>query len=121
MDVDEQMTNVFWANACMILDYGYFGDVVSLDTTYCTNNAYRPLALFSGFNHYRQAIIFRAALLYDETAESFKWLFETFLEAHGQKRPQTIFTDQDQAMAKALGNHTIFSPNLTKLLWHVNL
>jgi len=102
MDCDEQITNIFWADARMILDYGYFGDVVSLDTTYCTNRANRPLALFSGFNHYRGTILFGAALLYDETADSFKWLFETFLEAHGNKKPQTLFTDQAQAMAKAL-------------------
>ncbi|XP_075521519.1 protein FAR1-RELATED SEQUENCE 5-like [Primulina tabacum] len=68
MDVEEQITNVFWADARMLIDYEYFGDVVSPDTTY----------------------------------SSFKWLFETFLEAHKQKRPLTIFTDQDQAMAKAL-------------------
>ncbi|XP_073059672.1 protein FAR1-RELATED SEQUENCE 5-like [Primulina eburnea] len=54
------------------------------------------------FNHHRGAVIFGAVLLYDETATSFKWLFETFLEAHKQKKPLTIFTDQDQAMAKAL-------------------
>ncbi|XP_073045600.1 protein FAR1-RELATED SEQUENCE 5-like [Primulina eburnea] len=102
MDVEEQITNVFWADARMLIDYEYFGDVVSLDTTYCNNRAYRPLAIFSGFNHHRGAVIFGATLLYDETAASFKWLFETFLEAHKQKRPLTIFTDQDQAMAKAL-------------------
>ena len=77
----------------MVLDYGYFGDVVSLDTTYCTNQSNRPLALFSGFNHYKGAVIFGAALLYDETTESFKWLFETFLEAQNQKKPWTIFTN----------------------------
>ncbi|PNX84549.1 hypothetical protein L195_g043116, partial [Trifolium pratense] len=102
MDVEDQITNVFWADARMLFDYGYFGDVVSLDSTYCTNSSYRPLAVFSGFNHHRKAVIFGAALLYDETAESYKWLFETFLEAHKQKTPQTVFTDQDQAMAKAL-------------------
>jgi zinc finger SWIM domain-containing protein 3 len=102
MDCEEQITNVFWTDARMIMDYGYFGDVVSLDTTYCTNGANRPLALFSGFNHHRGTIIFGCALLYDETAESFKWLFETFLHAHGNKKPQTLFTDQDRAMAKAL-------------------
>lgn len=102
MDLEEQITNVFWADAKMLIDYEYFGDVISVDTTYCTNRAHRPLALFSGFNHYRGAVIFGAALMYDETTESFKWLFETFLEAHKQKKPQTIFTDQDQAMAKAL-------------------
>ncbi|XP_045791852.1 protein FAR1-RELATED SEQUENCE 5-like [Trifolium pratense] len=47
MDCEEQITNVFWTDARMISDYGYFGDVVSLDTTYCTNGANRPLALFS--------------------------------------------------------------------------
>ncbi|XP_058726869.1 protein FAR1-RELATED SEQUENCE 5-like [Vicia villosa] len=80
----------------------YFGDVISLDSTYCTNSSHRPLAVFSGFNHHRKVVIFGAALLYDETIESYKWLFETFLEAHKQKMPQTVFTDQDHAMARAL-------------------
>ena len=40
--------------------------------------------------------------MYDETIESFKWLFQTFIMAHKQKRPQTFFTDQDQAMMNAL-------------------
>ncbi|KAF7824330.1 protein FAR1-RELATED SEQUENCE 5-like [Senna tora] len=102
MDSDEQITNIFWADVRMQLDYAYFGDVVSLDTTYCTNNAHRPLALFSGFNHHKGVVIFGAALLYDETTASFKWLFEMFLKVHNQKKPQTIFTDQDRAMAKAL-------------------
>ncbi|CAJ2664423.1 unnamed protein product [Trifolium pratense] len=102
VDTEEKITNVFWCDANMVLDYGYFGDVLSLDTTYCTNNANRPLALFSGFNHYRGSIIFGAALMYDETIESFKWLFDTFLQAHNNKKPRTIFTDQDQAMARAL-------------------
>ncbi|KAF7833142.1 protein FAR1-RELATED SEQUENCE 5-like [Senna tora] len=85
MDSEEQITNIFWADARMRLDYGYFGDVVSLDTTYCTNNAHRPLALFSGFNHHRGVVLFGAALLYDETTASFKWLFETFLKVHNKK------------------------------------
>lgn len=53
MDIDERITNVFWADTKMVLDYDYFGDVVSLDTTYCTNFANESLALFSGFNHYK--------------------------------------------------------------------
>ena len=58
--------------------------------------------MFSGLNHHREIVIFGAALLYDETVASFKWLFEIFLKAHGEKKPQTMFTDQDQAMARAL-------------------
>ncbi|XP_059437602.1 protein FAR1-RELATED SEQUENCE 5-like [Corylus avellana] len=86
----------------MIIDYAYFGDVMTLDTTYGTNKELRPLVVFTGFNHHRRVVIFWPALLYDETVESFKWLFENFLDAHGGKKPQTIFTDQEAAMAKAL-------------------
>lgn len=52
MDVEKQITNVFWADALMLIDYESFGDVISLDSTYCTNSSHRPLALFSGFNHH---------------------------------------------------------------------
>ncbi|XP_028091132.1 protein FAR1-RELATED SEQUENCE 5-like [Camellia sinensis] len=86
----------------MITDYGLFGNAVSFDTTFRTNKEYRPLALFCGFNHFRMTVIFGAALLYDETAESFEWLFETFLDAMSGKKPVSFFTDQDQAMAKAI-------------------
>jgi len=102
MNVEDQITNVCWADARILIDYGYFGDAVSLDSTYCTNTSHRPLAVLSGFNHHRKTMIFGAALLYDETTESNKWLFETFLKAHKQKMHRTVFTDQDQAMANTL-------------------
>jgi hypothetical protein len=57
--------------------------------------AYRSLAIFAGFNHSRRVVIFGAALLYDETAESFEWLFREFLKAHKSKKPQTVFMDQE--------------------------
>jgi len=51
----------------------------------------------------REIIVFGAALLYDETFDSFKWLFETFLKAHNGQQPKTFYTDQDAAMGKAVG------------------
>ncbi|XP_043710597.1 protein FAR1-RELATED SEQUENCE 5-like [Telopea speciosissima] len=102
LDNGEQITNIFWADPRMLIDYALFGDVI-FDTTFCTNKEYRPFGIFAGFNHHRGVTIFGAALLYDETVPSFKWLFETFLETHGQKKPKTIFTDQDAAMARAIG------------------
>ncbi|XP_028801889.1 protein FAR1-RELATED SEQUENCE 5-like [Neltuma alba] len=118
LDMEQQVTNMFWADACMLKDYAHFGEVISLDTTYSTNRDHRPLALFSGFNHHRSVVIFGVALLYDKTIESFKWLLETFLDAHIQNRPQTVFTDQDQAMARALSE---VLPNTRHCLcsWHL--
>ncbi|XP_071913966.1 protein FAR1-RELATED SEQUENCE 12-like [Coffea arabica] len=86
----------------MLMDYTYFGDVVTFDTTYKTNKKYRPLDVFVGFNQFRQLVIFGATLLYDETIESFKWMFGTFVEAVCGKHPKIIFTDQDAAMAAAI-------------------
>ncbi|XP_028097462.1 protein FAR1-RELATED SEQUENCE 2-like [Camellia sinensis] len=71
MDNEEQITNMFWANAQMVMDYAQFGDVVIFDTTYKLNKEHRPFASFVGFNHHRETVVFGAALLYDETAETF--------------------------------------------------
>ena len=118
LDASKQITNIFWTDAQMIIDYNLFGDVVSFDTTYRTNKEYRPLAIFVGFNHHRETVIFGAALLYDVTIEAFQWLFETFFEAMSGKKPNTIFTDQDPAMAKAI---SLVMPNTYHRLckWHL--
>ncbi|CAL5406650.1 unnamed protein product [Camellia sinensis] len=118
LDNEEQITNIFWADAQMIMDYGQFGDVVTFDTTYKLNSAHRPFASFVRFNHHRETVIFGTALMYDETADSFVWIFRRFLEAMSSKAPKTIFMNQDAAMAKAI---PIVMPNTTHRLctWHL--
>ncbi|XP_059454937.1 protein FAR1-RELATED SEQUENCE 5-like [Corylus avellana] len=102
LDAEEKITNIFWADARMIVGYVYFGDMMTFVTTFGTNKELKPLAVFTSFNHHRGVVIFGATLLYDETIGSFKWLFENFLDAHTGKKPRSIFTDQDAEMAKAL-------------------
>jgi zinc finger SWIM domain-containing protein 3 len=102
LDEDDMITNIFWADARSISDYGLYGDVICFNTTYQTNEYGRPFAPFLGVNHHKQTVIFGAALLYDETADSFKWLFETFLAVMFGKQPKTILTDQSAALAKAI-------------------
>jgi zinc finger SWIM domain-containing protein 3 len=86
----------------MLTDYAYFGDVFSFDTTFGTNKESMPFGVFVGFNHFRDTMVFSTVLMYDETFESCKWLFETFLRAHNDKQPKIIYTDQDYAMEKAV-------------------
>ncbi|XP_028080652.1 protein FAR1-RELATED SEQUENCE 5-like [Camellia sinensis] len=118
LDTEEQITNIFWADATMIIDYGQFGDVVTFDTTYKINRESRPFVIFVGFNNHRETIVFGAALMYDETTDSFIWLFKKFLEAMSNKHSKTIFTDQDAAMAKAI---SYVMPNTYHRLctWHM--
>ncbi|XP_024318498.1 protein FAR1-RELATED SEQUENCE 5-like isoform X2 [Brachypodium distachyon] len=79
-----------------------------------------PFASILGTNHHKQTIIFGCALIFNETIESFVWLFETFLTAISGKPPSTIFTDQDAAMAAAI---VYVFPNTTHrlCLWHIGL
>ena len=77
---------------------------MTFDTTFGTNKEYRPFGVFLGLNHFRETTIFGAAILFDETEDSFTWLFETFLAAHNGQQPKTIYTDQDAAMGKAIKN-----------------
>ena len=101
-----------------MVDYSYFGDVVCFDTTYRKNKEGRPFAMFVGVNHHKLSIIFGLALLYDETAETFVWLFNTFVKVMSGKKPRTILTNQDAAMAKAL---TLAWPETCHRLciWHL--
>ncbi|XP_062085665.1 protein FAR1-RELATED SEQUENCE 5-like [Humulus lupulus] len=102
VDKDDLLTNIFWADARMMASYHNFGDVVCFDTTYRKNHDCRPFSMFVGVNHNKQTTIFGVALLYDETTATFMWLFDTFVAAMSGKKPKTILTDQDAAMAKAL-------------------
>ncbi|XP_059628156.1 protein FAR1-RELATED SEQUENCE 5-like [Cornus florida] len=79
-----------------------FGDVVSFDITYKVVHGNHPFGSFLGLNHHREIIVFGVAFMHDETAESFVWLYQTFLKAMSGIVPQMIFTDQDAAMGKAL-------------------
>ncbi|CAN1177145.1 Protein FAR1-RELATED SEQUENCE 7, partial [Linum perenne] len=71
----------------MQFDYRCFGDSISFDTTYRTNNTYRPLALFAGLNHHRKLVIFAGCLMFEETTRGFMWVFETFLACMKNKHP----------------------------------
>jgi hypothetical protein len=111
LDCDEKITNMFWADAKMLIDYAHFKNVITFDTTFETNKDSRPLGVFVGFNQFRKMVVFGAAILYDETESSFKCLFEAFLEAHKQKHPRTIYTDQDMTIKNAI--YVVFSRS-----WH---
>lgn len=118
VDVDGQLTNFFWADGRNIMDYYYFGDVVCFDMSYKANDHRRPFASFIGVNHHKQAVIFGAALLYDESLESFKWLFETFKSVMCGKQPKTFFSDQCTEIADAIA--AVWpGTNYLPCVWHI--
>lgn len=104
LDINDKVSNIFWADDNMVVDYNYFGDVVLLDTSCRVNKDFKPFVQFIGVNHHNQVVIFAAALLYDDTVESLKWLFHTFLETMSGKKPKVILTDQDAIVVEAVSS-----------------
>ncbi|XP_050229334.2 protein FAR1-RELATED SEQUENCE 5-like [Mercurialis annua] len=118
LDNEGRMANFFWRDSRSKIDFDYFGDVVSFDTTYRTNKYNLICAPFVGVNHHWQTIMFGCAFLSGETEITFEWLFKTFLESMGNKQPKTIFTNQDQAMSNAIKN--AFPESRHRLCqWHI--
>ncbi|XP_057435267.1 protein FAR1-RELATED SEQUENCE 5-like [Lotus japonicus] len=117
-DEDSRMVNLFWVDARSRLSYQLFGDVITFDTTYKTNKYSMPFAPFVGLNNHSQSILYGCALLQDELEASFVWLFKTWLQAMGGKKPISIITDQDLAMKAAMAK--VFPESRHRLcLWHI--
>lgn len=99
-----RVSGLFWCHQKSRADYSCFGDAVTVDTTYKSNLYEMPVGLFVGVNNHYQCCLFGCVLLHEETVESFKWAFETFLSAMDNKPPKTILSDQSRQMELAIAD-----------------
>ncbi|KAG7011835.1 Protein FAR1-RELATED SEQUENCE 5, partial [Cucurbita argyrosperma subsp. argyrosperma] len=99
---DQCVGNVFWADPKARMNYTYFGDTVTFDTTYRSNRYRLPFAPFTGVNHHGQPVLFGCAFLINESEASFNWLFRTWLLAMSGRPPVSITTDHDAIIQSAI-------------------
>ena len=102
MDEENIVRSIFWTDARGRMDYDLYGDFISFDTTFSTNRYNMPFAPIVGINGHGKNVIFGCALIEDQTAETFEWVFRTFVETMSGKKPKIIMTDQDTAMKTGL-------------------
>ncbi|WVZ77255.1 hypothetical protein U9M48_025142, partial [Paspalum notatum var. saurae] len=74
VDGQGRLMRVFWADATSRKNYKHFGDVVSLDSTYTTNQYNMIFVPFIGVSHHLQSVFLGAAFLANEKIESYVWL-----------------------------------------------
>jgi len=60
------------------------------------------IRIFSGVNHHNHTIVFAAAVVTNETEETYVWLFEKFLQAMNGKAPFSVIADGDVAMKNSI-------------------
>ena len=117
-DSEDRMVDMFWRDGHSFVDYQCYGDVLIFNSTYKTNVYNRPLVLFVGTNNHRGSIVFGAALLSDETVETYTWLLRKFLDSMNGKMPKAVITDGDEAMRTAI--QTVMPEARHRLcIWHI--
>jgi hypothetical protein len=118
VDGEGRLIRVFWADAICRKNYSIFGDVLSVDATYTTNQYNMKFVPFTGVNHHLQSVFLGAAFLADEKIESYVWLFQIILKAMCQVTPHLIITDEDASMKAAIAQ---VLPNTVHrfCMWHI--
>ncbi|XP_074314322.1 protein FAR1-RELATED SEQUENCE 5-like [Silene latifolia] len=118
VDSGKCLVRAFWCDAVSRRNYSLFGDYITYDPTYSTNKYYMVFTPFTGVDHHKRSVTFAAALLFHEYEYSFKWVFEKFLDAMGQREPHCIMTDQCAGIKKGL--RAVFKhARLRYCMWHI--
>ncbi|KAL6557214.1 hypothetical protein OROMI_017564 [Orobanche minor] len=113
-----EIRGVFFSDAKSRRDYGLFGDAICFDTIFRTNNYDMLCAPIVGINNHGQTTLFGCGLLDGETIDAITWLFTTFFEAVGEKRPKSIFTDQSAAISNVIAE-LLPETHHGLCLWHL--
>ncbi|GAA0186689.1 hypothetical protein LIER_33977 [Lithospermum erythrorhizon] len=97
-----------WLRDQVVAKHGFFYDI-KINKERRIKTIFRAEAImishyciFVGFNHHKSTTVFGAILMYDQTAQSFKWVFERFLKWMNSKLPNTIMTDQAPTIVLAI-------------------
>ncbi|XP_038693772.1 protein FAR1-RELATED SEQUENCE 8-like [Tripterygium wilfordii] len=78
-DEEERLKSVFWDDPRSRAACREFGDIVTFDTTYLTNQYDMPFVPFVGVNHHGHSILLGCGLVSNEDTNTFIWLFRTWL------------------------------------------
>ncbi|XP_021974693.1 protein FAR1-RELATED SEQUENCE 5-like [Helianthus annuus] len=114
---DGVLRGLFWADEDAKSNFSVFGDVVSFDAAYRRNKYNMMFVPFTGIDNHNCNVTLGAAIIGNETAETYSWLLKVFREAFG-RAPPVIVTDQDPAMKKAIED-TWPESRHRLCMWHI--
>jgi hypothetical protein len=114
LDSEMRLQSVFWTFS--MAKFRQNNMVLLIDATYKTNALDMPLVNFTSVDRNGDSFLVASALLTDEKYTSYKWLLEEFSSATGDDlRPIVVFTDEDQALSKAVNE--VWPDTVHQLCW----
>ncbi|KAL4398716.1 hypothetical protein AHAS_Ahas01G0319700 [Arachis hypogaea] len=117
LDEECKFKSAVWVDARCRASYEYYGDVVSVDSTYSTNRHGLPFVSFVGVNHHGKSTLLGCALLGNEEIESYEWVFSQWVKCMGTA-PKCIITDQCRSLYRAIKN-TLPDTRHRWCIWHI--
>ncbi|KAL4299169.1 hypothetical protein AHAS_Ahas17G0074000 [Arachis hypogaea] len=117
LDDECKFWSAVWVDARCRASYEYYGDIVSLDSTYSTNKHGLPFASFVGVNHHGKSTILGCALLGNEKIPSYEWVFRQWVKCMGTA-PQRIITDQCKSIFRVIKN-VLPDTRHRWCIWHI--
>ncbi|XP_072071842.1 protein FAR-RED IMPAIRED RESPONSE 1-like [Arachis hypogaea] len=103
LDEECKFRSAVWVDARCRASYKYYGDVVSVDSTYSTNRHGLSFASFIGVNYRGKSTLLGCALLGNEKIPSYELVFSKWVKCMGTAPPQ-IITDQCRFIFHAIRN-----------------
>jgi hypothetical protein len=101
---ERRLNSLFWMAPDQIIAYERYHDVVIVDTTSRTNQFDMILMLFTVIDNNFRNLIVAAALLEDETEETFAWVLQE-LRSSCEVIPTVLYSDADPALISAVKNN----------------
>ncbi|XP_016191999.1 protein FAR1-RELATED SEQUENCE 5-like [Arachis ipaensis] len=117
LDDECKFKSVVWVDARCRASYEYYGNVVSVDSTYRRNRHGLPFVSFIGVNHHGRLTLLGCALLGNKEITSYEWVFSQWVKCMGTA-PQCIITDQCRSMYRAIKN-TLPDTRHRWCIWHI--
>ncbi|KAJ9545236.1 hypothetical protein OSB04_024943 [Centaurea solstitialis] len=112
-----ELQAVFWADEIAQRNYIEFGDVISFDATYRSNQHAMAFVPFLAVDNHKASVVIGSALIAGETIENFTWVLQAFLKCY-KKQPAVVLTDQCSAMKQAVP--LVFNESRHRLcMWHI--
>ncbi|XP_029148279.1 protein FAR1-RELATED SEQUENCE 5-like [Arachis hypogaea] len=117
LDEKCKFRSVVWVDVRCKASYEYYGDVVSVDSTYSTNRHGLPFMSFVRVNHHGKSTLLDCALLANEEIPSYEWIFSQWVKCMGTA-PHHIITNQCRSIFRVIRN-ALPDTRHRWCIWHI--